>query len=147
VTAPIAPGVLARVGILEVAPLAIGERRLSTVPTGTVAVDGEREIEFSPDRPVSVTLSGSGPLVVDIPKVMRVAADRDLLISGQAPAEAASAASLGPSLRLDAAGRPCPTMPQSWGVVQRRVSVAWAPELGNRAGRDFEPPTLRISAG
>lgn len=90
VTAPIAPGVLARVGILEVAPLAIGERRLSTVPTGTVAVDGEREIEFSPDRPVSVTLSGSGPLVVDIPKVMRAAADRDLLISGQAPAEAAS---------------------------------------------------------
>ena len=90
VTAPIAPGVLARVGILEVAPLAIGERRLSTVPTGTVAVDGEREIEFSPDRPVSVTLSGSGPLVVDIPTVMRAAADRDLLISGQAPAEAAS---------------------------------------------------------
>jgi predicted polyphosphate/ATP-dependent NAD kinase len=90
VTAPIAPGVLARVGILEVAPLAIGERRLSTVATGTVAVDGEREIEFSPDRPVSVTLSGSGPLVVDIPKVMRIASDRDLLLSGQAPAVAAS---------------------------------------------------------
>jgi predicted polyphosphate/ATP-dependent NAD kinase len=90
VTAPIAPGVLARVGILEVAPLAIGERRLSTVPTGTVAVDGEREIEFSPDRPVSVTLSGSGPLVVDIPKVMRIASDRDLLLSGQAPAVATS---------------------------------------------------------
>ena len=60
------------------------------VPTGTVAVDGEREIEFSPDRPVSVTLSGSGPLVVDIPKVMRIASDRDLLLSGQAPAVAAS---------------------------------------------------------
>jgi predicted polyphosphate/ATP-dependent NAD kinase len=90
VTAPIAPGVLARVGILEVAPLAIGERRLSTVATGTVAVDGEREIEFSPDRPVSVTLSGSGPLVVDIPKVMRIACDRGLLLSGQAPAVAAS---------------------------------------------------------
>jgi hypothetical protein len=28
-----------------------------------------------------VTLSGSGPLVVDIPKVMRAAADRDLLIT------------------------------------------------------------------
>jgi hypothetical protein len=55
-----------------------------------VAVDGEREIEFSPDRPVSVTLSGSGPLVVDIPKVMRIASDRDLLLSGQAPTVAAS---------------------------------------------------------
>jgi predicted polyphosphate/ATP-dependent NAD kinase len=83
VTAPIAPGVLARVGVLEAGPLAIGERRLSAVPAGTVAVDGEREIEFGPDQPVSVTLSGFGPLVVDIPAVMRAAAERDLLVSGQ----------------------------------------------------------------
>jgi predicted polyphosphate/ATP-dependent NAD kinase len=86
VTAPIAPGVLARVGIIDAEPLAIGERRLSAVAAGTVAVDGEREIEFGPDQPVSVTLSDAGPLVVDIPSVMRAAAERDLLVSGQVPA-------------------------------------------------------------
>jgi predicted polyphosphate/ATP-dependent NAD kinase len=86
VTAPIAPGVLARVGVLDAGPIALGERRLSAVPAGTVALDGEREIEFGPDRPVSVTLSGEGPLVVDIPSVMRAAAERDLLVSPQAPA-------------------------------------------------------------
>jgi predicted polyphosphate/ATP-dependent NAD kinase len=85
VTAPIAPGVLARVGIVEAGPLAIGERRRSAVPAGTVAVDGEREIEFGPDRPVFVTLSGAGPLVVDIPAVMHAAAERDLLVSAQLP--------------------------------------------------------------
>jgi predicted polyphosphate/ATP-dependent NAD kinase len=82
VTAPIAPGVLARVGILDAGPLAVGEHRRSSVATGTVAVDGERELEFGPDRPVTVTLSAAGPRVVDIRSVMRAAAERGLLVSG-----------------------------------------------------------------
>jgi predicted polyphosphate/ATP-dependent NAD kinase len=81
VTAPIAPGVLARVGILDAAPMAVGERHRSSVAMGTVAVDGERELEFGPDRPVTVTLSAAGPRVVDIPFVMRAAAERGLLVS------------------------------------------------------------------
>jgi predicted polyphosphate/ATP-dependent NAD kinase len=80
VTAPIAPGVLASVGILDVAEMTFGTEYRSEVTFGTVAVDGEREIEFGPDRPVTVTLSGQGPLVIDIPAVMRAAADRELLI-------------------------------------------------------------------
>ena len=82
VTAPIAPGVLARVGILDAGPLAVGERRRSSVAMGTVAVDGERELEFGPARPVTVTLSAAGPRVVDIRSVMRAAAERGLLVSG-----------------------------------------------------------------
>jgi predicted polyphosphate/ATP-dependent NAD kinase len=85
VTAPIAPGVLARVGILDAGPMAVGERRRSSVATGTVAVDGERELEFGPDRPVTVTLSAAGPLVVDIRNVMRAAAERGLLVLHDRP--------------------------------------------------------------
>jgi predicted polyphosphate/ATP-dependent NAD kinase len=85
VTAPIAPGVLARVGILDAGPLAVGERRRSSVATGTVAVDGERELEFGPDRPVTVTLSAAGPRVVDIRSVMRAAAERGLLVLHDRP--------------------------------------------------------------
>ena len=83
VTAPIAPGVLARVGVHEVTPMAVGETRHSAVGVGTVAVDGEREIEITAQRPVTVTLSGDGPVVVDIPRVLRAAADRGLMVTGE----------------------------------------------------------------
>jgi predicted polyphosphate/ATP-dependent NAD kinase len=85
VTAPIAPGVMARVGILDAGPMAVGECRRSSVATGTVAVDGERELEFGPDRPVTVTLSAAGPLVVDIRNVMWAAAERGLLVLHDRP--------------------------------------------------------------
>ena len=85
VTAPIAPGVMARVGVLDAGPMAVGERRRSSVPAGTVALDGERELEFGPDRPVTVALSAAGPLVVDIPFVMRAAAERGLLVLHDRP--------------------------------------------------------------
>ena len=81
----IAPGVMARVGVLNAGPMAVGERRRSSVPAGTVALDGERELEFGPDRPVTVTLSAAGPLVVDIPFVMRAAAERGLLVLHDRP--------------------------------------------------------------
>jgi hypothetical protein len=51
------------------------------VPRGTVAVDGEREIEFGPSTPVSVTLTVEGPVVLDVRSVLAEAADRGLLIS------------------------------------------------------------------
>jgi hypothetical protein len=73
------------VGILDAGPMAVGERRRSSVATGTVAVDGERELEFGPDRPVTVTLSAAGPLVVDIRNVMRAAAERGLLVLHDRP--------------------------------------------------------------
>jgi len=84
VLAPIAPGTLAHVGVLDVSDMAFHERWVSQVPAGTVAVDGEREIEFGRHEQVSVTLSDRGPLVVDVPAVLRAAAERRLLATESA---------------------------------------------------------------
>jgi predicted polyphosphate/ATP-dependent NAD kinase len=82
VLAPVAPGVLAQVGLLEVAPLRAGESVTSAVPRGTVAVDGERELEFGPGTPVTVTLRADGPTVLDVRAALAHAAERGLLVSG-----------------------------------------------------------------
>jgi predicted polyphosphate/ATP-dependent NAD kinase len=98
VLAPIAPGILARVGVLEVSDMAFGQPWCSRVPAGTVAVDGEREIEFGRHQQVSVMLSGGGPLVVDVPTVLKAAAERQLLLykSGNgAPARTSARRPLG----------------------------------------------------
>jgi predicted polyphosphate/ATP-dependent NAD kinase len=80
VLAPIAPGVVARVGVREVRPLRIGDPQRVAVERGTVAVDGEREIEFGPSTPVTVTLAHDGPRVLDVRAVMATAAERRLLV-------------------------------------------------------------------
>ena len=80
VLAPIAPGVIAPIGIRDVRPLHAGESHGVAVEGGTVAVDGEREIEFGPATPVTVTLAHDGPRVLDVRKVLAAAADRRLLI-------------------------------------------------------------------
>jgi len=82
VLAPVAPGVLAQVGLLEVAPLRAGESVTSAVPRGTVAVDGERELEFGPGTPVTVTLRADGPTVLDVRAALAHAAERGLLVTG-----------------------------------------------------------------
>lgn len=79
VLAPIAPGVIASVGIGEIGPLKVGEPVVSAVSRGTVAVDGEREIEFGPSNPVTVTLTDSGPTVLDVRAVLAEAASRTVL--------------------------------------------------------------------
>ena len=85
VLAPIAPGVLAEVAVAEVSALPVGETRASRVAAGTVAVDGERELEFGPGTPVRVTLSADGPRVVDVHAVLRDAAERRLLVRSPVP--------------------------------------------------------------
>ncbi|HEX4251109.1 MAG TPA: NAD(+)/NADH kinase [Pseudonocardia sp.] len=81
VLAPVAPGVLAPVDLLEVAPLRAGEPVTSAMARGTVAVDGERELEFGPSSPVEVTLTPHGPVVLDVRGVLARAAERGLLLS------------------------------------------------------------------
>lgn len=81
VLAPVAPGVLASVGLLEVAPLRAGEPVTSGLARGTVAVDGERELEFGPSSPVTVTLTPHGPVVLDVRAVLARAAERGLLVA------------------------------------------------------------------
>lgn len=79
VLAPIAPGVLAPIGVAAVDDLHPGRPVASAVTAGTVAVDGEREIEFGPRSPVTVTLRHDGPHVVDVRAVLAAAARHDLL--------------------------------------------------------------------
>ncbi|NMH96132.1 ATP-NAD kinase [Pseudonocardia sp. K10HN5] len=89
VLAPIAPGVIAPIGVRAVEPLRVGEPRTVGLRAGTVAVDGEREIEFGPSRPVSVTLAADGPRVMDVRGVLAAAADRQLLVTNPSGSPAA----------------------------------------------------------
>jgi len=80
VLAPVAPGVVAPVEVAEVGPLAAGDARRVALPRGTVAVDGEREIEFGPATPVTVALAHDGPRVLDVRAALAAAAARRLLV-------------------------------------------------------------------
>ncbi|GAA5154095.1 NAD(+)/NADH kinase [Pseudonocardia eucalypti] len=82
VLAPIAPGVLASVGVREFGALREGQVVSSEVTRGTVAVDGERELEFGPATPVTVSLAGDGPTVLNVRAALAEAAARGLLTTG-----------------------------------------------------------------
>ena len=81
VFAPIAPGVVAAVGVRDVRGMAPGVPHAVALDHGTVAVDGEREIEFGPATPVTVTLAPDGPVILDVRAVLAAAARRRLLVS------------------------------------------------------------------
>jgi predicted polyphosphate/ATP-dependent NAD kinase len=68
VMAPLAPGIVHEVPIAGAAKVLPGESvRLQSAP-GTIALDGEREIELLTDQDeIIVTLNPHGPFVVDIP--------------------------------------------------------------------------------
>lgn len=70
VTAPIAPGLMAPVGITAMKEIKRGEIQTVAAGCGTIALDGEREIEFCGQDVIRVWLDGNGPLVVDISKAM-----------------------------------------------------------------------------
>jgi predicted polyphosphate/ATP-dependent NAD kinase len=74
VLVPIAPGLVRPIGVLETRQLSIGERFELRSTTGVLALDGEREIVLDGDPPV-LTLTTDGPIVVDVPAVLRLAAD------------------------------------------------------------------------
>ena len=80
VFAPIAPGVVAPIGVRDTRDLAAGVPHRVAVERGTVAVDGEREIEFGPGSPVTVTLAPAGPRVLDVRVTLADAAARRLLV-------------------------------------------------------------------
>ncbi|HEY5855433.1 MAG TPA: NAD(+)/NADH kinase [Aldersonia sp.] len=75
VLAPIAPGLIETVGIGSARALELGVAEQVRLDRGTVALDGEREIEFSPGDRVSVTLARDGPRVIDVPTLLAQHAD------------------------------------------------------------------------
>jgi predicted polyphosphate/ATP-dependent NAD kinase len=70
---PLAPGLLAPVGVAGFRSLELGEEVAAAPGAGCLALDGEREIERRPDEHVTVRLM-PGPLTIDVDAVMRHAA-------------------------------------------------------------------------
>lgn len=78
-TAPLAPGLVVPVGVQEVSWVDPGEAVVLEPGVGSVALDGEREIEVGPSDEVEVRLDSDGPLTIDVGEAMRQAARRGLL--------------------------------------------------------------------
>jgi len=80
---PLAPGLLQGCGVLDAQLLQPGIAHSPWLPSGTLALDGEREIEFNAhDRP-TVTLDACGPLSIDVPAALAHAAQQRLLAIGR----------------------------------------------------------------
>jgi predicted polyphosphate/ATP-dependent NAD kinase len=71
---PIAPGLVAPVGIADVKEIYPKEIWNLETSTGTIALDGEREIEFNSSCRPKVWLEMDGPITIDINRVMLNAA-------------------------------------------------------------------------
>lgn len=76
---PLAPGLVVPVGIAETKRIEPGEVVRTTPASGSLALDGEREIELSSDDRVEVRLDAEGPLTIGVEEVMHEAARRGLL--------------------------------------------------------------------
>jgi predicted polyphosphate/ATP-dependent NAD kinase len=81
--APIAPGLIKRVPIRSINPLQFGIKCQVAINSGTIALDGEREIEFTPAEHPYVWLDRQGPLTVDVLKALELAANQGLLVTGK----------------------------------------------------------------
>lgn len=78
-TVPLAPGLVVPVGVAETRRIEPGEVVRMAPTSGSLALDGEREIELGPDDQVEVRLDTDGPLTIDVEEVMQEAARRELL--------------------------------------------------------------------
>lgn len=76
VLAPIAPGLLESVGVLGCTELQLNKPHQVELDRGTIALDGERELEFGPGDTITVTLARDGPRVIDVPAVLAASARR-----------------------------------------------------------------------
>ena len=70
VLAPIAPGLLESVSVDGCEPLQPAVTRRVGLARGTLAFDGERELEFGPGDRIGVTLAADGPRVIDVRAVL-----------------------------------------------------------------------------
>ncbi|MEE4254336.1 MAG: NAD(+)/NADH kinase [Desulfuromusa sp.] len=77
--APIAPGLIVPVGIEKIQILKPLERVTLDARKGVIALDGEREFTFCQTDKVEIWLDQNGPLTVDVPKVLQIAAERGVL--------------------------------------------------------------------
>lgn len=79
VLAPIAPGLVERIDVAEAGRL-LPDAPVTLPPTvGTVALDGERELELDPAESLTVALDLAGPLTVNVDATLTYAARQGLL--------------------------------------------------------------------
>jgi predicted polyphosphate/ATP-dependent NAD kinase len=82
ITVPVAPGLLAPVGVESVRRLGPHESVDLERAVGSLALDGEREVEFGADDALCVRLDPSGPVTIDVESVMGQAAREGMLRRG-----------------------------------------------------------------
>jgi predicted polyphosphate/ATP-dependent NAD kinase len=87
VTAPIAPGLIEDIGIARVETLDFDRSMTLTVGSGSIALDGEREITFSERDRISVTLREAAFRTIDVSACMSFAASNGSFVEStmQAP--------------------------------------------------------------
>jgi hypothetical protein len=87
VAAPIAPGLIADIGIARVETLNFDTPMALTVGSGSIALDGEREITFSERDRITVTLRQAAFRTIDVAACMSFAASNCLFVESaeQAP--------------------------------------------------------------
>ena len=79
VLVPIAPGLISEVGIREHALLQPEQAVTLTPRHGSVALDGEREIEFSDEDRIAICLHTDAINTIDVGRTMQIAAQQQLL--------------------------------------------------------------------
>ena len=82
VRAPIAPGLIVPVGVSAVQQIHADEVQQVRARRGVIALDGEREMEFSGEDQVTVRLDPGGPRTIRVKRVMELAARQGLLREG-----------------------------------------------------------------
>lgn len=81
VQAPIAPGLIEPVGVRDWQRLPPAQPVILAPAAGSVAVDGEREIEFSERDRISVCLQTDAFRTLDVSRVLHYAAEQQLLLA------------------------------------------------------------------
>ena len=79
--APLLPGALVPVSIAAAQPLPAGRTQSIQARHGTIAIDGERLLEFDEQCPVQVELDLGGPRTIAVDAVLAHAARQGLLLS------------------------------------------------------------------
>ncbi len=72
---PIAPGLFSDLQVTHSTPVGIGSRIRLRKSNGTLALDGEREIELHGNQQIEVRLTNCGPRVVNIERAVAAAID------------------------------------------------------------------------
>jgi len=91
-SAPVAPGLIEEVGIERVETVPVDTPMSLTVGSGSIALDGEREITFSDSDRIHVTLRNTAFRTIDVPVCMSFAASGGLFLDSTKQAPTASLA-------------------------------------------------------